>query len=523
MAKTNISFNNKNYQIDEASLSTATAALKSHLSTVMNGTGAVINLGGVAYSIDAAKLSATTNAFVQHLGTIAGSGHKVMIDGVEYGIDSTKLTSAISDIEAVLAGTGEERLEGDGAEYYTLAPTALSFRSTAPLNELQEIQINGVTVDPANYTLEEGSTIVTFPIDYLKTLNVGNYEVTVASDSKSVKGGFTVAAPELNEHGFYYNQPYTAYMDYFSSDIVMFIRTDNIVDIMVIRHGVIETATYVVNGGTLIITSPSMGELHCTFSESGMELYNAEFDATLKLGENTAYAADEDYIYIYREDFGDYEVKCISKTKTEYDAIRTNVHGINTTTIGESAFSNCSNLVSITIPDNITSIGVSAFYGCESLTNITIPNSVTNIGTAAFDGCTGLTSVVIGNSVTSIGNYAFRNCTSLASVIFGENTELTVIGDQSFMNCKNLANIKIPNTVTSIIQFAFADCTSLASVILPASVTSIGSLVFRGCTSLIDVIFEGTIEEWNAISKTDDWHTNVPATYVQCSDGQVAL
>jgi hypothetical protein len=104
----------------------------------------------------------------------------------------------------------EERLEGDGAEYYTLAPTALSFRSTAPLNEFQSVQINSVTVDPSNYTLEEGSTIVTFPIDYLKTLNRGNYEVTIASENKTVKGEFNVAAPDLNKLGFYYNQPYCA-------------------------------------------------------------------------------------------------------------------------------------------------------------------------------------------------------------------------------------------------------------------------------------------------------------------------
>ena len=43
-----------------------------------------------------------------------------------------------------------EVLEGTGAEYYTLAPTALSFRSTAPLNEFQEVKVNGETVDPSN-------------------------------------------------------------------------------------------------------------------------------------------------------------------------------------------------------------------------------------------------------------------------------------------------------------------------------------------------------------------------------------
>lgn len=72
MAKINIIFNDKNYSIDESSFAAASARLQQHLSTVMNGSGAVINLGGTSYNIDSTKLSAATNAFVSHLGTIAG-------------------------------------------------------------------------------------------------------------------------------------------------------------------------------------------------------------------------------------------------------------------------------------------------------------------------------------------------------------------------------------------------------------------------------------------------------------------
>lgn len=104
MAKININFNDKEYSIDSASLSAATAELKQHLSTVMNGTGATIEFDGTSYGVDSTKLSTATNAFVAHLGTIAGSGSKVMIGGVEYGIDSAKVASALGELDTILGG-----------------------------------------------------------------------------------------------------------------------------------------------------------------------------------------------------------------------------------------------------------------------------------------------------------------------------------------------------------------------------------------------------------------------------------
>ena len=102
MAKYNISFNNKNYSISDEALSAAKAELQQHLLTTMNGSGAVINFGGISYSIDSSKLSSATSDFVSHLSTIVGNGSKVVVNGVEYSFDTTKVQDAITDLETVL-------------------------------------------------------------------------------------------------------------------------------------------------------------------------------------------------------------------------------------------------------------------------------------------------------------------------------------------------------------------------------------------------------------------------------------
>ncbi|MBR3409150.1 MAG: leucine-rich repeat domain-containing protein [Paludibacteraceae bacterium] len=152
------------------------------------------------------------------------------------------------------------------------------------------------------------------------------------------------------------------------------------------------------------------------------------------------------------------------------------------------------NLGAVTIPEkvkiadkvySVTSIGNSAFSGCTGLTSITIPSSVTSIGSYAFQNCTGLTSITIPNSVTSIGNYAFSYCSGLTSITIPSS--VTSIGRYAFYGCKGLTSINIPSSVTSIGREAFSGCTGLTSITIPESVTSIGSGAFSGCTGLTSI------------------------------------
>ena len=109
------------------------------------------------------------------------------------------------------------------------------------------------------------------------------------------------------------------------------------------------------------------------------------------------------------------------------------------TSIEDDAFSDCSRLKSITIPDSVTSIEYGAFAGCSGLKSITIPNSVTSIGWYAFAGCSRLKSITIPNSVASIGKYAFNRCSSLTSITIPES--VTSIDKDAFEGCSNLTVI----------------------------------------------------------------------------------
>ena len=180
------------------------------------------------------------------------------------------------------------------------------------------------------------------------------------------------------------------------------------------------------------------------------------------------------------------------------------------TSIGQDAFYNCTGLTSVTIPNSVTSIGQDAFYNCSGLTSVTIPNSVTSIGDHAFHKCSGLTSVTIGNSVTSIGDGAFDGCSNITSVVwnaknsnrwnFGSKVENFVFGDSVEIIPANLCrgmnkltSINIPNSVTSIGEEAFRACAGLTSVTIPNSVTRIGYEAFYGCSGLTSVTIGNSV------------------------------
>ena len=133
----------------------------------------------------------------------------------------------------------------------------------------------------------------------------------------------------------------------------------------------------------------------------------------------------------------------------------------------------------------VTRINNSAFSECYELFSATIPKSITSIGDYAFAACISMTSIIMGNNVESIGNYAFAACQSLTSVTIPD--KVTSIGEYAFYKCFGLTYFDTGNGVTSIGKGAFKNCTSLSSVNIGRSVTSIGELAFKECLNLNDV------------------------------------
>ncbi len=166
----------------------------------------------------------------------------------------------------------------------------------------------------------------------------------------------------------------------------------------------------------------------------------------------------------------------------------------NTNPLRVSVVKASKELEQIRIPDNViinentykcTCIGEYAFSGCSGLTSVTIPEGVTSIGEWAFSGCIGLTSITISEGVTSIGKYAFYYCSGLTSITIPSS--VTSIGDYAFDVCSGLTSVTIPSSVTSIGNGAFYYCSGLTSITIPEGVTSIGDDAFSYCSRLTDV------------------------------------
>lgn len=174
----------------------------------------------------------------------------------------------------------------------------------------------------------------------------------------------------------------------------------------------------------------------------------------------------------------------------------------------QAVFYNSSSLQSVYIPSSFTSLPSYAFRSCSYLSSVRFAEqcAVTTIGNSAFRDCTSLTEFTIPASVKtvspldkygeayttdSIGSSYLFYGSGLVTVTFEEGSSLILSG-KMFEGCSSLVNIvNLPQNITVIPFSAFRDCEALASFEVPASVTTIGGWAFDGCDSLGTLAFKG--------------------------------
>ena len=185
--------------------------------------------------------------------------------------------------------------------------------------------------------------------------------------------------------------------------------------------------------------------------------------------------------------------------------------------IAPGAFMYCQSLTNVIIADSVTSIGVDAFLGCENVETVTLPSfaisyipknklktvvitSGETIEEAAFSDSSELMSVTLPESVKTIGENAFSNCDNLANIYYTGNVAdwCEIIGLNYVMKSSRTlyiggekleGKLVIPNGVKSIGASAFVGCSGITYIIIPDSVTSIGEDAFLGCDKVIYNIY----------------------------------
>ena len=151
------------------------------------------------------------------------------------------------------------------------------------------------------------------------------------------------------------------------------------------------------------------------------------------------------------------------------------------------------------IPSTVTSICKEAFRNCSNVTftKLEIPDNTATIGANAFYECTSLQTVTGMKGVTTLNDGVFINCTKLSDISIKNAVNLEGVGANIFYNCTGLQSIDLPQntTFTQISQGMFYNCDNLLSITIPSQVTKIGVSAFENCDYLGDVKLPSSLTE----------------------------
>ena len=179
--------------------------------------------------------------------------------------------------------------------------------------------------------------------------------------------------------------------------------------------------------------------------------------------------------------------------------------------IEQSAFENCYELTSITIPEGVEYVGYGAFRACSGLKRVYFPSTVPEIRPLDFWGCASLECISVAeeneNYKTVDGNLYTKDGTGLVRYAPGKTDEcfrlpegVCIIGACAFYGAKRLKRVILPEGLSEIGGGAFSGCQSLEAVNIPASVKTIYGDIFEDCQNLTSITVDERNESYSSIN-----------------------
>ena len=201
-----------------------------------------------------------------------------------------------------------------------------------------------------------------------------------------------------------------------------------------------------------------------------------------------------------------YFVSSVGTNTEPHLTIPSTYNGYPVVAIGVDAFANHDKLRTLRIPSSVKRIARAAFRGCTALSTVTFEEGCEYIGDFAFADCEQLREVKLPYSLRVLDNGAFMNCSFMQKFELPEG--LQQISANAFSGCTDLIEINVPFSVKTLSVECFYGCTSLREFSFHSDVTSIPDRYLMACTQLRDIYFDGTVEEWDAMSKGQYWDYN---------------